>query len=149
MRRIVLVVLISMTSVMNVFAQEKKWISEGWLLFNEVNFKEKYFKSEDETFLVPVFTPLFRAKAGSEVSVSGYYMPLKLQGNRIILSKYPYSACFFCGGAGPQSVVEVVLVDAKPKLRADQIISVKGKLSLNDTDVNHLSFILLDALILE
>lgn len=133
----------------DVVAQQPEWISEGWLLFYKVKFEPKYFKDEDETYLVPVFPPSVKARVGTAVSLSGYYMPFKLDGHRVILSKYPYSACFFCGGAGPETVVEVVFTDASPKLKVDDVISVKGKLRLNDSDVNHMNFILYDAALLE
>jgi hypothetical protein len=131
------------------FAQKSKWISEGWLLFLKAKFEPKYFKQLDETYLSPVFPPSIKAKVGGEVSLSGYYMPFDMDEHRVILSKYPYAACFFCGGAGPESVVEVVFIDNAPKLEVDDVISVKGKLRLNDKDVERMNFILYDAVVLE
>jgi hypothetical protein len=71
---------------------------------------------------------------------------MDLDDNRgIILSKVPYSACFFCGGAGPESVVEVYFTDKHPRFKADQVIKVTGILRLNDTDITHMNFILTGA----
>jgi hypothetical protein len=62
-----------------------------------------------------------------------------------VISKYPYAQCFFRGGAGPESIAEIVFAFKRPRLKVDEIIWVKGKLKINATEVNHLNFILADA----
>jgi hypothetical protein len=120
--------------------------SDGWMLFDKVKFNSKFFKEYKEHFLVPTFDSKIRSLEGTEVTLRGHYLPMDLESDRVILlSKYPYSQCFFCGGAGPESVAEIVFPSKHPKLKADQIITVVGKLQLNDADVNHLNFILKDA----
>jgi hypothetical protein len=118
---------------------------EGWALFARAKFKSTYFKEQNEHFLVPSFDQLLLSKRGVEIQIKGHYMPIDMKGNSLILSRYPYSSCFFCGGAGPESVAEIVLKDKKPKLKADQVITVKGRLRLNDSDINHLNFVLEEA----
>jgi hypothetical protein len=120
-------------------------VSDGWLLFARVPFKSTYFKEINEYFLVPTFTKELRAQEGKEMELRGHFIPMDMDGNSIVLSKFPYAACFFCGGAGPESVAEVQFKNKKPKLKPDQVISVRGKLQLNGTDINHLNFILKDA----
>ena len=116
---------------------------DGWSNFARVKFNARYFKEFKEHFLVPEFDSTIRALEGKEISIRGYYMPIDLvDSHAIILSRYPYAQCFFCGGAGPESVVEVIFSAEHPKLKTDQIITVRGKLRLNDTDINHLNFIL-------
>jgi len=53
--------------------------------------------------------------------------------------------CFFCGGAGPESVAEVIFKDKTPRLKPDQLVTITGTLDLNDTDVMHMNFILREA----
>jgi hypothetical protein len=118
---------------------------DGWKFFAEVRFAPKYFPEFKEKFLVPSFEPAILSKVGAEITVRGHYLPFHMQGNSIIISKFPYAACFFCGGAGPESVAEVIFSRKPPKFKADQVITVKGKLRLNDKDVNHMNFILDDA----
>jgi hypothetical protein len=122
--------------------------ADGWTTFARVKFTSTFFKEMNEYFLVPTFTPELRAKLGSEFVLKGHYLPFDLEGNAIILSKNPYASCFFCGGAGPESVAEINFKVKRPKLKSDQVITVKGKLRLNGTDVNHLNFILDEAEIL-
>jgi hypothetical protein len=121
---------------------------DGWVTLARVKFTSIFFKEMNEYFLVPSFTPELRAKIGKEFSLKGHYIPFDLEGNAIVLSKNPYASCFFCGGAGPESVAEINFKTKRPKLKADQIITVKGKLRLNGTDVNHMNFILDEAEIL-
>ena len=71
---------------------------------------------------------------------------MELDDNKvIILSKFPYSQCFFCGGAGPESVAEIYFSSKRPRLKADQLITVTGLLKLNALDINHMNFILENA----
>ena len=121
---------------------------EGWKLFAKVQFKSVFFKAQNEYFLVPAFDAAMRSKQGIEIQIKGHYMPVELKNNSLVLSKFPYASCFFCGGAGPESVAEVKLKNKLPKLKADQVITVKGILKLNDNNVNHLNFILEEAEIL-
>ncbi|MBE62471.1 MAG: hypothetical protein CMB89_08935, partial [Flammeovirgaceae bacterium] len=60
----------------------------------------------------------------------------------IILSKFPYSSCFFCGGAGLESVVEVQFSLPPRHFKPDEVITVEGVLRLNENDFDHLVFIL-------
>jgi len=118
---------------------------DGWAAFARVAFKSTFFKEYDEYYLVPNFDSSIRAKEGKQLIIRGHYMPFELPDNALIVSKYPYAACFFCGGAGPESVAEVYLTSKPPKLKVDQVIVVKGKLRLNNTDINHMNFILEEA----
>lgn len=121
------------------------YTQEGWELFASVKFKSKYIKEYNEKFLVPEFDSKIRNLAGTKVKLKGHYMPFDFKDNTIILSKFPYSSCFFCGGAGPESVAEIQLSNKPGKLKADQVIIVEGNLQLNDQDVNHMNFILTNA----
>lgn len=119
---------------------------DSWEIFARVKFNAKLDKELNEYFLVPFFDSKIKAYEGKEITLRGHYMPMELDDNKvIILSKFPYSQCFFCGGAGPESVAEVYFSSKRPRLKADQIITVTGKLKLNDLDVNHMNFILENA----
>jgi len=124
--------------------------TEGWELFASVTFTSKYYKAYKEHFLTPTFNANILSLEGADIVLSGHYMPLDLPDKKsIILSKYPYAACFFCGGAGPESVAEIQFTKTAPRLKADQVITIKGKLKLNDSNVDHLNFILIEAEIIK
>jgi hypothetical protein len=119
---------------------------DGWKIFAQVKFTSKYFKDLKEYFLVPTFDNKVTAYGGKPVTLKGYCIPMDGgSANIIILSKFPYSSCFFCGGAGPESVAEIHFATRSPHVKPDQVITVTGILQLNDTDTNHLNFILKNA----
>ena len=115
--------------------------------------KITYIKEYDE-FLgfkidKPVFAESVRALEGKEVTVRGYIIPTEGYKNHeeFIFSAYPYSMCFFCGGAGPETVMEVEASEPV-KYTTEQII-LKGKLQLNADDINRLMYVLVDAVIVK
>jgi uncharacterized membrane protein YcgQ (UPF0703/DUF1980 family) len=119
---------------------------DNWEIFARVKFSERYFKTLNEYYLVPLLDSRIRAYEGKEFILTGHYLPMELDDNKvIIISRFPYAQCFFCGGAGPESVAEIVFAGKRARLKADQIITVKGTLVLNGTDVEHMNFILKNA----
>ena len=117
-------------------------LPDGWPLFARTKFNPKLIKELNEYFLVPQFTEKLKSLVGSEIMLKGYYIPFDRPKNQLIISQSSYASCFFCGGSGPESVAEVVLTSNRPKLKPDQVITVKGKLKLNGDDINHMNFIL-------
>ena len=119
---------------------------DNWEIFARVKFNPKFYKEVNEYFLFPEMTKEIKALEGKPLTLTGYYLPYDLPDkNSIVLSRYPYSSCFFCGGAGPESVAEIVFSSVRPKIKADKIVTVTGTLKLNDSDINHLNFILKNA----
>ncbi len=126
-------------------AQEQE-PAEGWEAFSKVKFVPKFFSEVDAYLYVPAFGPKIKALEGQTVKLIGYVMPFEYEDrNMIILSKYPYSQCFFCGAAGPESIAEIVFAKPAEEFEPDAYIEVIGVLSLNKDDVDHLNFIIKNA----
>jgi hypothetical protein len=124
--------------------------TDGWAVFAKTKFDAKFNQQAGEYFLYPTFSPDLKAMVGKEFNLEGYYLPIDVEGNAyIILSKFPYSQCFFCGGAGPESIAEVFFKVKPGKFDPDQFIRVKGKLKLNDADLEHGNFILEEAVLIK
>lgn len=124
--------------------------TDGWAVFAKTKFDAKFNQQAGEYFLYPTFSPDLKAMVGKEFSLEGYYLPIDVDGDAyIILSKFPYSQCFFCGGAGPESIAEVFFKVKPGKFEPDQYIRVKGKLKLNDSDLEHGNFILEEAVLIQ
>ncbi len=123
----------------------------GWKTFAQVKFEPKYYEDVDMYVLTPKFTADIKYYLNKEFVLKGYVLPLADDTPFVILSKFPYSQCFFCGGAGPESVAAIYFKDkSKPnKFKMDQVITVKGKLTLNDSNLDELNFILKDAQIVK
>ncbi|MBN8653221.1 MAG: hypothetical protein J0L67_17465 [Cytophagales bacterium] len=123
---------------------------DGWVAFAKTKFDAKYNEKAGEYFLFPTFSADLKAQVGKEIELEGYYLPVDVEGDAyIILSKFPYAQCFFCGGAGPESIAEVSFKTKPSKFEADEFIRIKGKLKLNDSDLEHGNFIVLDAVLVK
>ena len=124
--------------------------NSAWESFARVKFSSKYQADYGMNIQVPQFDWAIRLLEGKEVTLKGYFVPTDLQTPRsIILSRVPNSSCFFCGGAGPETVARINFKQAIHKLKTDEILKVKGILKLNDSNYREMSFILEDAEILD
>lgn len=93
----------------------------------------------------PVFSESVKALAGKTVTIKGYIIPVEgyKSHSEFVFSAFPYNMCFFCGGAGPETVMEVSANDAVKY--TTEAITLRGKLQLNDSDINRLIYSLTDA----
>lgn len=115
-----------------------------WKTLAKITFKKQYDEMLGFKVDVPVFSDDVKKLAGKEVKIKGYVIPVEgyKSHKEFVFSAYPYNMCFFCGGAGPETVMEVYAKEAI-KYSADPIV-IKGKLELNDSDVNRLIYTLRD-----
>ncbi len=115
-----------------------------WKQLADVEFKPRFFKEYNQKYLVPIFGKTPKAYEGKEVTITGYVIPLREK--FYALSKNPYASCFFCGASGPETIIELQLIlEAIKRYKMDERITFKGVLRLNDSDVNHFSYILENA----
>ena len=109
--------------------------------------KLEYEKSSDEygEIFIPKFGPGIKALEGKKIELSGYIIPFEgmFGPKKLIISSLPVASCFFCGGAGPESVAEVYL-EEEVKYTAKKV-KVIGKLKLNAENADQLMYILKDA----
>jgi hypothetical protein len=100
-------------------------------------------RNSANTFSTPPFPAALKAMEGKEITIEGFYVPFAPEdGDYIIISKYPMSQCFFCGGGGPESIIEVNFIKSPGKFQVDDLVTVKGKLKLNADNLDHMNFIL-------
>jgi hypothetical protein len=117
----------------------------NWKTFGDVDWTDKYSEEEDVYYYYPNFGPSVKELEGTEVVLKGFMLILGTEEKIYILSRYPYASCFFCGAAGPDSIVQLKLKPGHPKFKIDQRVSIKGKLKLNRDDFDQCNFILTDA----
>ena len=120
-----------------------------WELLKNVEFDEIWSEEFQAYYMVPKFSSSVKAMDNKEVQIRGFIIPVDIVQDYYVLSANPYSSCFFCGQAGPESVMEVQMVKKYEGLRMDQVITFKGKLKLNVDDIYQLNYILEDAEIME
>lgn len=123
--------------------------SNIWETLSQVTIKTKWDESHRYQFDYPIFSELVKSLEGKEITVKGYIIPLEeMQGQKFfILSALPFNLCYFCGGAGPETVMEVnttkeIAYTSKP-------VTLRGNIKLNDNDFNHLMYILNNAILVE
>jgi hypothetical protein len=114
----------------------------GWQLLAEVGFETKPAEQNGFEIDTPKFSKRLKEADGRKITLKGYLIPLsELNGRQhYMLSSLPFSSCYFCGGAGPETVIEL---DTKEKIKfvTKQII-LEGTLVLNASDPDHHIFIL-------
>jgi hypothetical protein len=113
-------------------------IDLSWATLKDVKFKRKYVKEHEQEFEFPVFGTKIKALNGKKVSIKGYIIPINK--GLYALSKNPYAACFFCGGAGPETIMGIVFRDIPKQYKTDTFVTLKGVLKLNDTDFEQLMY---------
>ncbi|MCO6485475.1 MAG: hypothetical protein J5I41_06815 [Saprospiraceae bacterium] len=134
-----LVFLLSGT-VAGLYAQDSTWKTLGKITFTKQYDELLGFKVD-----VPVFSPEIRKLDGKTIQLKGYIIPVEgyRSHKEFIFSAFPYNMCFFCGGAGPETVMEVKTIH--PVKYTTEPITLKGTLRLNDKDINRLMYWLEDA----
>lgn len=120
-----------------------------WEVLKDIEFQEVWSEEFNAVYMVPKFGSKVKSLDGKKVQLRGYVIPVDVLADYYVLSANPYSSCFFCGQAGPESVMEIQLAKQYDGLRMDQIITVQGKLRLNADDILQLTYILEDAEVIE
>ncbi len=117
-----------------------------WEMLRDVTFSKKKHEAEGIYILHPTFGEPIRKLNNKEVTITGYIIPMDLEENLYVLSAFPYSACFFCGGAGPESVMALEFKKNSPqKFKTDERLTFKGNLKLNADDIYKMNYILENA----
>jgi hypothetical protein len=116
-----------------------------WNTLSNVTFNKKWSQSEKMFILEPQFGEKVRALANKPVKITGYMIPIDIEDNYYVLSANPYASCFFCGGAGPESVLAVKFKKVPRRFDTDERLTLKGKLSLNKDNLEELNYILEEA----
>ncbi len=111
----------------------------SWSSFSQVKFHRQY--SETFGFEVNIKPPEFSkdllALNGKEIKVKGYVIPVDIELGMYMVSANPFANCFFCGNAGPETVVELLPTGKFPRFGTDQVVTFKGILQINqDGEMN-------------
>ena len=118
----------------------------NWSYLADVTYEKKYSEELGYELYHATFGKMIKAQEGQEVSISGYMIPMDALGVYYVLSKNPNSSCFFCGGAGPETVLELELkASAIRRYEVDEMKTFKGILKLNKVNDKQLTYVLLEA----
>jgi len=120
-----------------------------WKKLSDVQFARKLNKEVNMYFLYPTFGPTVKSLQGKEIQIKGYIIPVDENENIYVVSAQPMAMCFFCGGSGPESIMELQFKNKKQRFKTDEVRTVKGILLLNPADIDHLNYILKNAEVVE
>ncbi len=123
-----------------------------WEKLATIKWVPTFIPSLGDFYDFPRFSKEIKKLNGKTISIKGFYVPVDISGKIFALSAQPSQMCFFCNGGGPESVMEIITKEGTNLLKgvkADKFIEVKGKLRLNETDINHLMYILEEAELIE
>jgi hypothetical protein len=113
----------------------------SWKILADVFFETAYSEETGLTSSIPHFGTGPLAYEGKEVVLSGYFIPVVDDNISLILSQNPFTSCYFCGNAGPESVIEVWLKpDSFRNFSPDEVIRFRGVLELNRSNPDRLPY---------
>lgn len=113
----------------------------SWDDLKDVKFSRKFIKEEDMYFLFPTFGEKVKELNGTELQIKGYMIPVDPEDKVYVLSARPMASCFFCGGAGPETIIQLNLKNRK-KFRTDEVWTVRGKFRLNADNLDECNYVL-------
>lgn len=122
---------------------EASYTEMTWRMLEDVEFKDVYVEELDAYYWKPSFGDIVNGLEGQEVHITGYMIPVDLDEDFYVLSRYPFANCFFCGGAGPESVIDLRFDGKSPRVyQTDERLTFAGKFRLNADDVYQMNYIL-------
>jgi len=105
----------------------------GWDTFAKVKFHREF--SSQFGFEVNVKPPEFSEDIlklnGKKISVKGFVIPVDVELGMYMVSANSFANCFFCGNAGPETVVELFPLGKLPRFATDQVVTFRGILQVN------------------
>lgn len=138
-------ILLALASLSMAFVMQEFKTVRWWQL-QDVSFEDVYDSANDLYFMKPIFGERVLALNNQMIEVSGYVIPVDISSGMYVLSAYPFSACYFCGGAGPESVMQLKFKELpKDKMKTDDYLTFRGRLKLNSDNPDDLNYILLNA----
>ena len=66
--------------------------------------------------------------------MSGFIIPI--DNKTYALSKNVFASCFFCGQAGPETIMGIKFKNPETRLKTDQYVTLQGNFRYNDSDVD-------------
>lgn len=103
-----------------------------WEDLAQIEWKNYY----DELLAIDVQEPVFDSSIlmmdGNTITISGFIIPVDTDDNTMIISAFPFSNCFFCGGAGPETVMQLDL--KRDRSLINKKVTITGRLKLNKSD---------------
>jgi len=131
------------------FGNEAFFVSDtlNWKQLGAIKFVKKQHKDYPEGVMFPLVNSTLKAKNKKRVAISGFIVPI--DNTTYALSKNVFASCFFCGQAGPETIMGIKFKGGTPKLKTDQYVTLEGNFRVNETDIEDWIYHVEDAVIVK
>ena len=119
----------------------------NWKLLGMIKFVKKQHKDYPEGVMFPIINSTLKAKNKKRIAMSGFIVPI--DNTTYALSKNVFASCFFCGQAGPETIMGIKFKGATPKLKTDQYVTLEGNFRVNENDIEDWIYHVDDAIIVK
>ncbi len=149
MMKKIIVILLIFFSVQLSYAQYESSYDNWKILLDDVKIRYVYAEEFDGFVSKPIFGKKIQALEGKTITIQGFNLPVNPESTSFVISHSPSSQCFFCSGAGVETLAEVTprasYLQKFRNLKVDNYYEIKGRLRLNPDNYGHLIYILDDA----
>ena len=115
----------------------------SWKDVIDVYAKEVTFSEKNPAIAIKGQGKSLKDIEGKVITITGYFLDLDPDGEWFMVSKNPFATCFFCGGAGPETVIELLKYkNVKKKFKTDDIVEVTGTLRMIAENEDDVGFVL-------
>ncbi len=104
-----------------------------WSLLGKIKYNHKPHQDYPDGVMYPQVSAELKAKKGKKITISGFIIPI--DNDNYALSKNVFAQCFFCGQAGPETIMGIKFKDLKKRLKTDQYVTLEGTFRYNETDI--------------
>lgn len=104
-----------------------------WGLLGKIKYNNKPHQDYPDGVMYPQVNAELKAKKGKKITISGFIIPI--DNENYALSKNVFAQCFFCGQAGPETIMGITFKDLKKRLKTDQYVTLEGTFRYNETDI--------------
>ncbi|MDO4727404.1 MAG: hypothetical protein Q4B43_00200 [Bacteroidota bacterium] len=104
-----------------------------WGLLGKIKYEKKPHQDYPEGVMFPIVNKELKDKKGKKITISGFIIPI--DESSYALSKNVFASCFFCGQAGPETIMGIKFKNLKKRLKTDQYVTLEGIFRYNETDV--------------
>lgn len=106
----------------------------NWKLLGQIKYIKKPSADYPEGVMFPIVNSTLKAKNKKQITMSGFIIPI--DNKNYALSKNVFASCFFCGQAGPETIMGIKFKNPNMKLKTDQYVTLTGTFRYNDSDVD-------------
>lgn len=106
----------------------------SWKLLGQIKYIKKASDEYPEGVMYPIVNTTLKAKNKKPIVMSGFIIPI--DNKSYALSKNVFASCFFCGQAGPETIMGIKFKDPSVRLKTDQYVTLQGTFRYNDNDVD-------------